>query len=254
MDMKKIMFILSFLMLAFSSVAEEDKQRPGPIKVIDPHFVTQVYDWENDDMYVAGSIFGVRLESENATDFEAILTFKSPIPFLSLQEYEDVGGYQGVRPFENFGDYRIRWYYIDLTPDGDDNYFEIPVNWGDVLVFYSYIEMEGVSDDSEPVLTTDYITDPAILARINELKNIYTGIEDVLPEVDPAADLIHRFGDTLKVRPDVSHVTIYNDKGEKVLYVTDPGDEVSIQEIGSGVYFAVAKTADGLSKILKFIK
>lgn len=200
---------------------------PGDISIINPHFITQCYNWEYDIM-VNESVFAFDLESENAERFE----MKIPIGnFHSIENWEHFLCRDDSSP--HF------WYILEPSDPDNPNHFEINADWGEIYFVLAY-NKNGVSRYSGPIFTTDYITDPDILARIKEINDIETGIVDLNPDMQSGEYPVFKH-DRIYCPENIRELSIYNSTGETVLSSTNPFPSISIENLDRGIYFVVYK-------------
>lgn len=200
---------------------------PGDISIINPHFITQCYDWEYDIM-LNESVFAFDLESENADRFE----MKVPIGnFHSIENWEHFLCRNDSSP--HF------WYILEPSDPDNPNHFEINADWGEIYFVLAY-NKNGASRYGGPIFTTDYITDPDILARIKEIKDVETGIVDLNPDMQSGESPVFKHG-RIYCPENIRELFIYNSAGETVLSSTDPFPSISIENLDRGIYFVVYK-------------
>lgn len=119
--------------------------------------------------------------------------------------------------------------------------------WGEYLQIFAYNECTYISGDTT-LCTTDYIDDPAVLERINELiksdvKEISTDTSELFIQVNQKSVSFMRTADS---------VSIYDISGHLVsCYVKV--DNIDISELTKGMYIVVCKYDNKLlrKKILK---
>lgn len=143
-------------------------KKPEKPEILGMKYENIIYDWELDCML--DSEFYVDLRCEDAAVCSIMSNCRS-----CFENSEDV--------------------FLDIieTIHLDCNYnahyrFE-GADWGTIMEFYGYNEL-GVGEPSDRYFTTDYIDDPEVLARIEEMKNIKNGLQDIKQVKIPISESI----------------------------------------------------------------
>ena len=216
---------------------------PGKPIISNPHFIFENYDWEYDSMYdnTPPSEFTFDLYSENATTFELHLVMsKGDYNYFTIDDW-----YNGKDNGVNIT-YHNGWGEV---ADGQATYLSTNVigkggqDWGEIILIRGYNEY-GFGVYSEPIFTTDYITDPAILERI---KRLQIEAEMTTPT---AEDLrIVRSGGSLVAVSDgdaVVEVEMIGIDGAKRATASGRGQAAAdLTQLAPGVY--VVRASDGTS-------
>lgn len=174
-----------------------------------------VYDWEYDMIFPNGNLY-VTASAKQADYFNALST-TTPFCF----EF----------PSKGFG--LIEPFYKESDDTDTATYHSDFADWGDFYCVWA-INKYGFST-SETILTTDYITDPDILNRLEEIKNSHSELP--LVRVDDnitfsvADNTISIIGD----KSAISDITICDIQG-RVLYTQNSNDDIDIASLNKGIY------------------
>ena len=138
----------------------------------------------------------------------------------------------------------------------DKNYsahykFEGP-EWGTIMKFSGHNEF-GLGEDSERYFTTDYIYDPEILARIEELKNIASGLGDTKQVKIPISDSISITDEYIYCTGAISNLDLYDMNGNLLGSVKGAG-LIHTDNLQHGVYVLHYTETDGTTHSRKLFR
>ena len=126
------------------------------------------------------------------------------------------------------------------------------INWGTFLTGVAINQYGSGSYSNDTLCSTDYITDPYILDKINELKE-NAGVEPINLNVNWSAT---RDGDAFSFTAGMlagARADIYDAWGRRNNCAID-GDRIDISGLAPGVYMLCITTRDNRRKTIKFIK
>lgn len=221
-------------MLRVSFISEDGERDSRDIRlgllptrpVISEVSYTYRYNWEKD--YIEpNACFSFKVKSEGADEIiihESDPYFYEPPAFYGLSE-----GFKGMDE-------------VEINYDED---------WG-VYLYVSAGNHFG-SVRSEVICSTDYITDPAILARIAEIKDMETGVGEVGSDKPDS----YRWDGTVLTFPDiVSSVNVVDMGGREILSASDV-ESLNLSSFANGIYMVVYKfenQKDGVINRIKIMK
>ena len=210
---------------------------PSKPKVIDASFTYTRYDWDYDDFYPDYATFNIIFFSARCTK----LIVETGDPFF----------------FEFPHDKRLYFNIKDIVFPSFENYYLTAdvdkfADWGQ---YYRFIAQNdyGNSYVSDTIVTTDYITDPAILARLEEIRQEVSSISDISKDED-----IHIFSkhDYIEVQGNkflVSNLTLFDMNG-KIVRQQKNGEDMNISDLPKGLYIISCQTKMHQKLIFKVIK
>lgn len=162
---------------------------------------TYVYDWEWDDIWPNGNFcFKVEYNDAERVEYNVTQSFQFGSP-----------------SFFNY------CYVIDSPSPAIINY---DADWGEFIQISTWNKYGWANSDI--ICTTDYITDPDILNRINEIASV-TDLEE-----DAEDPLISKENDTLAFKEPVD-VNVYDIAGKQALSLMNV-DSVSLSFLNPGIY------------------
>lgn len=187
-----------------------------------------LYNWEYDDM--DSGILNISIESEFSNKIHISV---SDSFFLEIPEH--IIFIRGIP-------------YIETT-NGKCTWIDDLAQWGQIYSFVAY-NSYGRSD-REIIFNSDYITDPDVLSRLNELNEMTTHVTTCTNET---AQMLLIDGKTIRLlhdETDLKTLSIYTTTGN-IVYTTNnlPCD---ISHLSSGVYIAICETQSNKILTSKFI-
>lgn len=218
-------------MLRVSFISEDGERDSRDIRlgllptrpVISEVSYTYRYNWEKD--YIEpNACFSFKVKSEGADEIiihESNPYLYEPPAFYGLSE-----GFKGMEE-------------VEINYDED---------WG-VYLYVSAGNHFGFVC-SEVICSTDYITDPAILSRIAELKEKDTGIDEIENEVPGN----FRWDGTFLIFPAiVSSVSVVDIGGREILSASNV-ESLNLSSLATGIYIVVYKLENQNNGIINRIK
>lgn len=193
---------------------------------------TYKYDWNFDDIYPNGNLV-IKIQSKGANRYI----------FMSTDFFHFEFPQRGSR------------FYQEATPaDGKCESAEFQtddIDWGTYAAIIAYNQFGSVCSDT--ICTTDYITDPAILARIEEIRQEMTGTEDIVVESNDVGISVRDNAVIFENGDDITDVQIFDISGKSVAAQTG-GDTMDISDLKSGYYIIRVNTHQNKTFTRKFIK
>ena len=205
---------------------------PSTPQILDVTFEYE-YDWNDDMIFPNGDLY-ITIQSQRADIYTALNT---TIPFCF--EFPKMQGFLQMQEFPE-------------TNNGIAIFHSNYADWGEFYTFKTSNHF-GTIWCNDTILTTDYITDPDILARIEELKNESESIEEV--SKDNEIKFINRL-DYLVVEGDrttVTCTTIFDMTGRTII-TQNNGENLYIKNLQKGCYIVTCQTKQNKSYIFKFVK
>lgn len=207
----------------------EEPDSPKPSKPILKNFLfeRQTWHWGEYDSMIPGSWLSFDIEYDG-----------NPISFtLSYMTQE-------VPPLVSF----FPWFNIDDLEVSEDGHSGYDADWGEYFQITAYYEHGSALSDV--YYTTDYITDPDILARIKELQDIRTEV----PTFENPEHAILISDDRILMSEDVRCLEILDVSGHKWYSSSHSSGAMDLQWLPSGTYVVRAVTADSKCETLKYLK
>ena len=198
------------------------------------HFDPLVYDWEIDSIY-GDSKLCFDIECENATGLEV--------------------HFHGREDFWNSDIMDNIWYEgVELLEINNTNHYEFTyVELGDIIKICAY-NKKGVTY-SDPISVNNYLEDPAIIARLTELRNIATGIDKPESYLNSSKGIITLYRNHISINTDyVNNVDVYTLDGNKVLEYNRINNILDTSSLTKGVYIVAYTTYQNEKLTLKYIK
>lgn len=184
---------------------------------------TYTYDWSDDSIFPNCNM-GLNLYSENATEY---ILWETESYIFSFPDYYAGGGYS---------------YDANLN---EVTYVEFDPDWGEYLRVEAENKYGSVSGDH--IYTTDYIDDPMILARIEEIKK-GAAVEAITDE----AVSFRLNQNQIAFTSPVDNARIYDISGTQV--IESPASSViDISHLFKGIYI-LSYTVNSTTKQIKFQK
>lgn len=179
-----------------------------------------IYDWNDDMIFPNGDLY-VTIEAYRADYFMTLSTtdpfcFNFPILGFGCTE-----SFYKIEKEDNFATY-----HSDFA------------DWGDFYSFWA-VNKYGFTV-SDTILTTDYITDPAILARIEEIKNSQAGTDYISVNninISVKNNILSVSGD----KDSVLDISIYDMLGRAVRR-QESGEDMDISSLKKGCYVIICHT------------
>lgn len=198
------------------------------------HFDPLVYDWEFDNIYVNSKLC-FDIDSKNATFF-----------WLEYACREDFWNF-GIPDELNF------LFIVELEINDAGQYVDSSVDLGDIIRIHASNSHGSVYGD--PIAVNDYIEDPAILARLTELRNIATGIVKPESYLNSSKEIITLYRNHISINTDyVNDVDVYTLDGDKVLEYNKINNILDTSSLAKGVYIVAYTTYQNEKLTLKYIK
>lgn len=192
-----------------------------------------VYDWEYDMIFPNGNLY-VTASAKQADYFNALST-TTPFCF----EF----------PSKGFG--LIEPFYKESDDTDTATYHSDFADWGDFYCVWA-INKYGFST-SETILTTDYITDPDILNRLEEIKNSRSEQPEIIISNDITFNTSQNTISIIGDKSAISNIAICDMQG-RVLYTQNSNDDINISSFKKGCYIITCRTTKNQiinSKIMK---
>lgn len=205
---------------------------PSTPKILDVAFDYE-YDW-NDDMIFPNGNLHIKISSSNVETFTLLSTDDFCFEF----------------PKRGFNHRHL--FYPDTS---DTPLSTIHCNYADWGEYYSVIASNkyGNSVSNDTILTTDYITDPDILARIEELRNESGSLckthQDNEIHITTQQNYLVIVGD----KTTIDYIAIFDMTGRTVS-TQNNGQTLSINNLQKGCYIVKCRTKQNKTYIFKFIK
>lgn len=250
-----------------------------PIKYIDA---------ENRDIYYKGRVSASKSTGERIGSIEVTFNLAPSMPSLSSinYSYEDIRIYPTGFPYldgiwnvhikcnrctcllidrtnSHGGHYNSNHLFTlreevispkDLAVDIDMTYKMLPgINWGvwaTVIAYNSY----GTAISSDTVCSTDYITDPEILARIEEWRLQQAGVNEIDSPTNTITFKLHHDHISVGIAPSLIGKAIISDCYGHLTTAIFDNDDIDITQLSPGIYILLIEATDGLNKTFKFIK
>lgn len=187
--------------------------KPSKPEILEMRYENIIYDWELDCMLDSEFTIGLRCEGAAVCE----LRYNSQSSFTNSEDV-CLNNIQLIH-FDNN-------YYAHFKFGGAD--------WGTVMKFIGYNEF-GKGEDSGRYFTTDYIDDPEILARIEELKNIANGLGDTKQVKIPISDSISVTDEYVYCTGAISNLDLYDMSGNLLSSVNGVG-LIRTDNLPHGVY------------------
>lgn len=213
----------------FLKMGLPSKLPPAP-EILGMRYENIVYDRESDCML--DSDFSIDLKCEGAALCQ--IQFNSQSTFSNS---EDV--------FLNISQ------QIHLDHNYTVHYKFLDADWGTIMVFSGYNEF-GRGEYTERYFTTDYIYDPEILARIEELKNIANGLGDTKQVKIPISDSISVTDEYVYCTGAISNLDLYDMSGNLLSSVNGVG-LIRTDNLPHGVYVLKYTETDGTTHSRKIL-
>ncbi len=195
------------------------------------------YNWENDAIWPNGYIeIGIKTNTKTSDHYTAC---------YSICELFEPPSWFGNRiPIEN----------LNLNQEGIFYYSDHDVDWGYFLYFEARNKY-GITQ-SDTICTTDYITDPDVLARLKELENEYHE-KTSLPVNEQECVRITKYGNTIEITNIMEQITtikIFDIAGHPVISNMESTHTIDVTFLQNGYYILTCKTETNKIYNLKFIK
>lgn len=209
------------------------------------------YNWEYDD-YDLGSYMTFRLYSERAEKIYAnIESYSGCFHFQIPSRYHlDLVCFCSVNPSDNNKDTGgISVSKLNDLPNTYEVTIDLPIQWGQIFRV-NVLNHYGVAPSLDDMFTTDYITDPAVLARIDEMYR-QAGVDSpntCAPQMVIGNGKIS-FNDSENL---IQEVSIYSISG-MLLYQQSGNRDISTSDFPAGAYIINYKTKQGDSISNKYI-
>lgn len=184
---------------------------------------TYTYDWSDDSIFPNCNM-GLNLYSENAVDY---ILWESASYIFSFPDYYAGGGYS---------------YDANLN---EVTYVEFDPDWGEYLRVEARNRYGSIIGDY--IYTTDFIDDPMILARIEEIRNG----ADVKTLTEEAVSF-RLEQDQIAFESSVDCARIYNVSGTQVIE-SSASSTIDISRLSQGIYI-LSYTVNSTTKQIKFQK
>ena len=168
--------------------------RPSVPEIIGMKYENIVYDWKLDSML--DSEFYIDIKCEDAIG--CTLWYNTQCSFVNS---EDVF----LNIYEPF----------QLDNNGTAHYRFEDADWGTIMKFAGYNDL-GHGEWTDRYFTTDYIDDPEVLARIEEMKNIKNGLQEIKQVRIPISDNISINDGYIYCTGEVASLEIYDLNGSLV--------------------------------------
>ncbi len=198
----------------YVGLRDESMNKDNHKPVISDVKFNYIFDWQDDMIYPNG-IFSFNVYSEGATLFEfnctrSFLFSKQNLFFSWCKDYEV----------------------------NNQAHISYDADWGEYIMVAAYSKDFGWVH-SDTICTTDYITDEAIINRINELKE-QSHIECLLPE-----DLEVNLTDgNIIFNSDILSATLFDCGGIKQAEIRD-SKFLNIASLQKGIYYIIIETKKG---------
>lgn len=198
------------------------------------HFDPLVYDWEIDSIY-GDSKLCFDIECENATGLE--VHFHGREDFWNSDIMDNIW-YEGVEVLEINNTNHYEFTYVEL---------------GDIIKICAY-NKKGVTF-SDPISVNNYLEDPAITARLEELRNITTNVDISISDLYSLKNEITFYRNHIYINSDhINSVDVYNLGGDKILKYERMNNILDTSNLAKGVYIVAYTTYQNEKLTLKYIK
>lgn len=201
--------------------------------IIDNICFDYTFDWEADVIYPYG-LFTADLISERADDY--LIRYSHQCLFELPDENKR----------ESFPLHKII-----VAEENDTTEFVYDwVDWGSYVTFDARNKYGSVSSDT--ICSTDYITDPAVLARLEEIRFERSGINDIFIEKQPLSFIIDK--NVLSINgnvPSVVSILIYDISG-RILMTVENTKYVDISQLAKGFYILCCIDSTNRKRTIKF--
>lgn len=189
-------------------------------------FECEEFDWEKDT-----------LTEDSKISFDVYCDGADKIVYYVF-DYRD-------EPFDD------NYHTIDARHFGEKSKEKISLDWNDVIRLKGF-NSRGVSTEfSEPIRIADYITDPDIKARVDELMNIQTGIKFLSNNENKTLRISE---DNLYCADDVRNVRIIDPAGRTVMSSVYKDECISLSFLNPGIYIVIAIDSTGVSNTIRYCK
>lgn len=191
-------------------LAIENGAKPPKPQISDVSF-SYIFNWETNSVWPNG-VLTFSVKSEGATCFR--LRYNDQIMFSP----PPIHLFMFCTDFEGEDEVRIEW----------------NTDWGEYLLVTAYNKY-GFSLPSEMIYTTDYITDPDVLQKIEEIKNQAGILQSNTDTTDISATWDNN---TLTFNHPMDKVFVYNIAGNQILAGTNT-QSLSLSHLPAGSYIIV---------------
>lgn len=148
-----------------------------------------------------------------------------------------------------------RWYGTEFAKNSSsDNsaiFFTDWAEWGTYYWFETYNQYGYAVSDM--ILTTDYITDPDILNRLEEIKNSRSEQPEIIISNDITFNTSQNTISIIGDKSAISDITICDIQG-RVLYTQNSNDDIDISSLNKGLYILLYTDSAGHKYSTKFQK
>lgn len=208
--------------------------RPGKPLLENVSYEYSIREITDNNLYLWGD-WNLKIKSERAAS--AVVCYSAPGYCFSYPGFEKL---------------MARCTIDNLNETGFTPFLIDGINWGTYMIGMTCNDYGWARAKSNVICSTDYITDPYILDKINELRE-NAGIEGVNLNANWS---VTRDGDAFSVTAGMlagARAEIYDAWGRRNSCAID-GDRIDISGLDPGVYLLCITTRDNRRKTIKFIK
>lgn len=126
------------------------------------------------------------------------------------------------------------------------------MDWGIWIYALAINKYGAVSSDT--ICSTDYITDPEILARIEEWRLQQAGVNEIDSPTNTLTFKLHHDHISIDIAPSLIGKAIISDCYGRLTTAIFDNDGIDISQLSPGVYILLIEATDGRNKTFKFIK
>ncbi len=206
---------------------------PSTPKILDVAFDYE-YDWNDDMIFPNGNLY-VTVQSQRAARYTALNT-TTPFCF----EFPKMHGFLQIQEIPEISDTGIAVFHSDYA------------DWGEFYTFKTSNKF-GTVWCNDTILTTDYITDPDILARIEELRNESGDLCKTHQDNEIHITTLQNYLVIVGDRTAIDNVTIFDMTGRTVS-TQNNGENLYINNLQKGCYIVTCRTKQNKTYIFKFVK